>query len=257
MTKEALKAPIVACALGNLYNKEAVISYLLNKTKDPAFSHIKSLKDVCEVRFTPNPAHASNPNCSPFVCPITMTEVGGKHQFITFRECGCVLSKRVLKEIPSTECLNCGKPAHLENILTLNNSDEEIERLKKEIEEHQATHQEQKKERKKKTKAEKLEKKEVLEQTESKEKDQKSNEKKNERKERKEKRKKGKEPIEEEDMPIEPKKRKKEESSEAFIPSYLQSEYIDKKIYSSIFTSSLKENPIKETFLCRNVLTRI
>jgi len=152
MTKEALKAPIVACALGNLYNKEGVISYLLNKTKDPAFSHIKSLKDVCEVRFTPNPAHATNPNCSPFVCPITMTEVGGKHQFITFRECGCVLSKRVLKEIPSTECLNCGKP-HLENILTLNNSEEEIERLKKEIEEHQATHQEQKKERKKKDKS--------------------------------------------------------------------------------------------------------
>jgi hypothetical protein len=46
MSTERLKEPIVACELGHLYNKEAVIRALIEKNIDEKFSHIRSLK-VC------------------------------------------------------------------------------------------------------------------------------------------------------------------------------------------------------------------
>lgn len=44
MSNERLKEPIVACELGHLYNKEAVIRALIEKNVDEKFSHIRSLK---------------------------------------------------------------------------------------------------------------------------------------------------------------------------------------------------------------------
>ena len=38
---EALRDPIVACELGHLYNKEAVLLALLERTLNPAFAHIR------------------------------------------------------------------------------------------------------------------------------------------------------------------------------------------------------------------------
>lgn len=48
LSEAELRTPIVCCELGNLYNKEAVLEYLIDKssvTTDIA-SHIRSLKDV-------------------------------------------------------------------------------------------------------------------------------------------------------------------------------------------------------------------
>jgi hypothetical protein len=44
LSKEPLAPPIVACATGQLFNKEAVIMHLLQKSLPAAFSHIKSMK---------------------------------------------------------------------------------------------------------------------------------------------------------------------------------------------------------------------
>lgn len=43
-SKEPLRHPIVACEQGNLFNKEAIVVALINKTLSRAFSHIKGLK---------------------------------------------------------------------------------------------------------------------------------------------------------------------------------------------------------------------
>ena len=46
ISKEELQPPIVTCPLGFLYNKEAVLTALLENTLPSEFSHIRSLK-VC------------------------------------------------------------------------------------------------------------------------------------------------------------------------------------------------------------------
>merc|ERR1712130_16118 len=51
------KKGVVACEMGRLYNKEAVIEMLLNKdrsTSPPWASHIEKLKDVVELDLTIN-----------------------------------------------------------------------------------------------------------------------------------------------------------------------------------------------------------
>ncbi|CEQ41237.1 SPOSA6832_02935 [Sporobolomyces salmonicolor] len=126
LSKQPLRQPVVSCPLGKLYNKEAVISYLLNPPSSSetspfgsdgllVASHIRSLKDVTTLRLTPNPAlpnasdqqdeaahlggsHESNPPAQ-FVCPISLREMNGSVKFMYRKPCGCVMSEAALKEM--------------------------------------------------------------------------------------------------------------------------------------------------------------
>merc|ERR1719310_1375467 len=49
ITDAILEPPVVACRLGNLYNKTSVIQCLLEKNMPADYSHIRSLKDVKQV----------------------------------------------------------------------------------------------------------------------------------------------------------------------------------------------------------------
>ncbi|KAH8918581.1 DUF602-domain-containing protein [Atractiella rhizophila] len=127
LSKELLRAPVVSCRLGKLYNKDAVISFLLHRSSasstaatssfgaDGALvaSHLTSLKDVTTLNLTPNPAFSpkegKNGNATfgtvadgkaQWVCPISMKEMNGlSGKFGYFEECGCVLSEQGLKEV--------------------------------------------------------------------------------------------------------------------------------------------------------------
>ena len=90
LSKLPLSVPVVSCKLGKLYNKDAVLEQLLNKSYGDAASickHIKSLKDVTTLKLTPNSAtetssslvgstHEMN-TVSPFMCPISQKEMNG------------------------------------------------------------------------------------------------------------------------------------------------------------------------------------
>ncbi len=78
-----LEEPVVMCQLGNLFNKEAIITALINKTLNSHFSHIRGLKDLKQVLFTPNPSYTSeadfaanntagddNRSQSKYICPL-------------------------------------------------------------------------------------------------------------------------------------------------------------------------------------------
>ena len=88
-----LKAPVVVCELGKLYNKEAVIEYLLERKMNPEgevneeFRHLKSLKDVKVVIFEPNPDfdELEQGRQYPFLCPITREMFNGIHGFVVLR----------------------------------------------------------------------------------------------------------------------------------------------------------------------------
>ena len=145
MSQEPLRAPVVACRMGLLFNKAALLEYLLAKLKYPHFSHIQQLKDVSSVtlHWTPagqalqDGAKATSANSSAaaselkegdataeseslYCCPITGLPSNGVNRFVAMRPCGCVLSERALKSVgggaaksaaagAADVCLVCGK----------------------------------------------------------------------------------------------------------------------------------------------------
>jgi hypothetical protein len=130
VSSEALRDPIVACELGHLYNKEAVLLALLERTLNPAFAHIRGMKDLIPCRFTINPnwtdetaavaaaneasaaseakgesnnagigAFVDEDMTSKYICPVARVEMNAKQPFVVIRSTGWVLSERALKEI--------------------------------------------------------------------------------------------------------------------------------------------------------------
>ena len=101
MTKERLRKPIVADRLGQLYNKTSVIEYLLNKNKPQGFEHIKSLKNVKELKCLIND--------NGFIqCQVSQEEFSGLNKFYFLWTCGCVYSKTAMDELNiMNKCIDC------------------------------------------------------------------------------------------------------------------------------------------------------
>lgn len=144
ITQQELRPPIVSCELGNIYNKESVLEYLLDKSSASTdiAKHIRSLKDVKELKLAPNPAFESkdqtshsDAQMSRYICPVVGVEMRGRHKFCYLWKCGCVFSERALKEIPSKVCHSCGKQFADEDIVVLNGSEEEVTTMKLRMEE--------------------------------------------------------------------------------------------------------------------------
>ncbi|NXJ38268.1 RTF2 protein, partial [Scopus umbretta] len=95
LSQEKLCRPIVACELGRLYNKDAIIEFLLDKSADKtpmeAASHIKSIKNVTELNLADNPAWSGDKESikgdkyddiqsARFICPVVGLEMNGRHR---------------------------------------------------------------------------------------------------------------------------------------------------------------------------------
>ncbi|XP_016130935.1 protein RTF2 homolog [Sinocyclocheilus grahami] len=153
LSQEKLKRPIVACELGRLYNKDAIIEYLLDKSAErpnsEVVAHIRNIKDVKELNLTDNPAWEGerhnikgdcyeDMHCSMFICPVVGLEMNGKHKFLFLQTCGCVFSERALREVKTEICHKCGDPFQEDVLVTLNGTKEEVEKLQKAMEERRA-----------------------------------------------------------------------------------------------------------------------
>ncbi|KAG1809779.1 Rtf2 RING-finger-domain-containing protein [Suillus plorans] len=106
LSKRPLQEPIVSCALGKLYNKDAIIEHLLDKTAygDAAkiCGHIRSLKDIKVLKLTqisPPPPPDSSADVAKFVCPLTFKEMNGGQPFVYILTCGCVFSQSGLRTV--------------------------------------------------------------------------------------------------------------------------------------------------------------
>ncbi|XP_018611634.1 replication termination factor 2 [Scleropages formosus] len=153
LSQEKLRRPIVACDLGRLYNKDAVIEYLLDKSAErpnsEVVAHIRGIKDVKELNLTDNPAwegerstskgdRYEDLHCAQFICPVVGLEMNGKHKFCFLRTCGCVFSERALREVKTEICHKCGEPFQDSDIVILNGGKEDMERLQVRMEEKRA-----------------------------------------------------------------------------------------------------------------------
>ena len=138
LTQEPLEKPVVACELGRLYNKEAIIEKLLNaksegQTSDKIAHHIKSLKDVKELQLETNPAFNgeeasvgdggyNDSSKAKWICPLTSVEMNGRFPFVFDWSNGKVLSRKAYKMLKADEAL-----AILEENLIILNPDENDE----------------------------------------------------------------------------------------------------------------------------------
>ena len=113
LSGEELKQPVVACELGRsaipllssvcnhalhrIYNKEAVLMALLDKSSIPEVArHIRSLKDVTLLQLTVNPSFKpsskadayNDTHTSQYVCPVAGLEMSGRYRYCLPRETG-------------------------------------------------------------------------------------------------------------------------------------------------------------------------
>eukprot|EP00198_Chlamydomonas_reinhardtii_P006336 XP_001695672.1 predicted protein [Chlamydomonas reinhardtii] len=152
LSGELLAAPCVADELGNLYNKDALIVRLLDKSLPPTLSHITGLRSVVELKLTPaangsgaNGAGAAKApkaasqvsfqpgNESQFCCPVSGQPFNGRYKFVILRPSGLVVSEKAVKEVPAAveELAEAGgkKLAELESI-PVNPTGEQLEQLR-------------------------------------------------------------------------------------------------------------------------------
>lgn len=162
ISQEELREPIVSCELGNLYRKESVLEYLLDKSKasTDVARHIRSLKDVKQLVLTKKngkakaSGHAADVyldfQASDYTCPIAGIEMNGRYRFCFSWRCGCVFSERGLKEVPSSDCHTCGTPFNGEDIVVINGSEQDVEKLREGMQERRQKVKQEKKEKKSK-----------------------------------------------------------------------------------------------------------
>ncbi|KAF9508019.1 hypothetical protein BS47DRAFT_1320943 [Hydnum rufescens UP504] len=115
LSKRELQEPIVSCALGKLYNKDAILEYLLDRSAygdgEEICGHIRSLKDVTTLKLTKNPAEpiSDDKNTSRrqamFICPLTLKEMSGATPFVHITACGDVFSAAGLRAVFTSTAL--------------------------------------------------------------------------------------------------------------------------------------------------------
>jgi len=98
LSKEPLRPPVVACGLGNLYNKEEVLKFLIDRQSfgdPPNLAHIRRIKDIQDVTLTPIQASARSKGeaSAAFCCPITTYPMNGRYRYgaagqLAGRPCG-------------------------------------------------------------------------------------------------------------------------------------------------------------------------
>ena len=168
LTQEPLDKPVVACELGRLYNKEAIIEKLLNaksegQSTDNTADHIKSLKDVKELQLEPNPAFTDKVTVgdggyidsqrSPWICPLTSQEMNGRFPFVFDWSNGKVMSQKAHKMLKEDKVSAISE----ENLIILNPDErsEEEDLMFSKMEARRARVKAAKKAEKEKRKAEK------------------------------------------------------------------------------------------------------
>lgn len=114
LSRKPLRTPVVSDQLGRLYNKEAVVLYLLQRSELPAEDpqhavahHLRGLKDVTQLNLEPNqsyrppsPSRAEPESESvPFMCPLNRRPMNGVVRFVYLAPCGCVMSESGLRAV--------------------------------------------------------------------------------------------------------------------------------------------------------------
>jgi Rtf2 RING-finger len=134
-SSEPLVEPIIACEMGNLYSREAMLLAFINKTLNPLYSHVRGMKDVRTLKLTQNSSFSvteeAEENSRPrYMCPVTSMELNGVHPFVVIWSTGFVLSEKAVREIGIDGLQQDYGPFGCDDIVHLVPKEDEIEAQK-------------------------------------------------------------------------------------------------------------------------------
>ena len=144
LSNHELRRPVMGCELGRLYNKEELITALLDKPSKPeSIQHIRGLRDVRELKLTPNKSYDRKAlekaegyidyQNSEFICPVLGVEMNGHYSFVFLWSCGCVFSERALKQLDTDSCLVCGQARGKNDVIHLYPEGEALEEMRRNL----------------------------------------------------------------------------------------------------------------------------
>jgi hypothetical protein len=103
LTGDALKAPVVSDAFGQLFNKLDVLEQLSSKKLPEAFSHIRGLRDLIDVKSQPPKGSETDyvhGDGAPFCqCPLTGASFDGSEPFVVVRTSGWLIAQKAISEL--------------------------------------------------------------------------------------------------------------------------------------------------------------
>ncbi|KAI9746693.1 MAG: hypothetical protein M1818_000407 [Claussenomyces sp. TS43310] len=128
LSQRPLSAPIVSDSAGTLYNKDAVLEFLLpsadpvsappnTEQEDIVAERIKSLRDIVEVKFQTEKDESSKREKR--ICPVTSKELGANTRAVYLVPCGHAFSEVAIKEVPGDSCITCNEPFKAENVISI------------------------------------------------------------------------------------------------------------------------------------------
>lgn len=134
LSQQPLREPVVCCRLGNLYNKEALMTGLLNKTLPKEMDHVRGLKDVKACLLTWKEAEKEEGRKA-IVCPISRDDLdAGSSRAVVIWSTGAVVSAKSLKELKLTDCPMTGKTFDAKkDIIPLASDGEELAKLRENL----------------------------------------------------------------------------------------------------------------------------
>lgn len=114
--------PIVSDSVGNLYNKDAILRFLLPGDEADGISskadceeilcgRVKGLRDVVELKFEvdtereAHPANGKQDKREGWICPVTAKQLGPNVKSVYLVPCGHVFSEEAIRQLKGDKCL--------------------------------------------------------------------------------------------------------------------------------------------------------
>jgi Rtf2 RING-finger len=124
LSHKPLLRPVVSDTVGNLYNKDSILKYLIGAEDDDISSkadcdeilqgRVKGLKDVVELKFelgteddSESPKEGERTG-EKWVCPVTTKQLGPAVKSVYIVPCGHVFAEEAIREMKGDHCLQVG-----------------------------------------------------------------------------------------------------------------------------------------------------
>ncbi|KAL2860909.1 uncharacterized protein BJX67DRAFT_386231 [Aspergillus lucknowensis] len=135
LSHKPLQRPIVSDCAGNLYNKDAILQFLLPGDEADGISskadceeilagRVKGLRDVVELKFVVDTEREGHPSArhekrEGWICPVTAKQLGPGVKSVYLVPCGHVFSEEAIRQLKGDKCLQCDEPYAEENVITI------------------------------------------------------------------------------------------------------------------------------------------
>ncbi|PLN74847.1 DUF602-domain-containing protein [Aspergillus taichungensis] len=135
LSHKQLMRPIVSDSAGNLYNKDAILKFLLPGEEPEGISsradceeflggRVKGLRDVVELKFEIDTEREQHPSHKldrreGWICPVTAKQLGPSVKSVYLVPCGHVFSEEAVRQLKEDKCLQCNEPYTEDNVITI------------------------------------------------------------------------------------------------------------------------------------------